>query len=394
MALFGALSGIQAGMSAGMGAGTPPMPGGRRNAGSSLRAGRSYQSFAGSPPPARPRQQRAPDVQPGIQSAMRAAEQQRLAGTPPEPKETPMETHPDGYAGVPKLDVDLSGLDVDMSGVERATAELQKALGKGSWMHAFDGLGDVRAANIRGYERNLQIEQDKVLREAARKREQARRNTPVQLGREAGMTPEGQLLDEDPVTGARAPSWIQTRDETTVMPGGNKVTYRERAPRMAESLAAIGMRGAEDAIGDARQQAGRLEYLDASTAAAKGLAGQKADEQIRVANVKGGITADRDARRSAAKSGGGSTAGVPPMQYQPGGFMPDPSELLFPPGSPVTAAERASVGGAIQRGIDEGRFTSSGKRYFKTGDTFRGGAFIGKSGDDPDDPKNWLSPKK
>jgi hypothetical protein len=325
---------------------------------------------------------------------MRAAEQQRLAGTPPEPKETPMETHPDGYAGVPKLDVDLSGLDVDMSGVERATAELQAALGKGNWMHAFDGLGDARAAKIRGLERNLQIENEKALREGMRKREQARRSTPVQLGREAGMTPEGQLLDEDPVTGARAPSWIQTRDETTVMPGGNKVTYRERAPRMAESLAAIGMRGAEDAIGDARGHRNRMEYLDAQTAAAQKLITDRTAGSIRTARARGDISAERDARRAAAGTGGGTVAGVPPMQFSPDGFMPDITELMFPPGAPVTAAERERLRPLLERAAEAGVMTRGGKRYFKKGDTFRGGTFIGEDGADPDDPKNWLPPKK
>ena len=111
---------------------------------------------------------------------------------------------------------------------------------------------------------------------------------------------------------------------------------------MAESLAAIGMRGAEDAISDARQQAGRLEYLDASTAAAKSLAGQKADEQIRVAKAKAGI-----------RGAGGTDGARTPRARDPldtlakiDALVKSEFERMYPPGSlktmSMTDEERAA----------------------------------------------------
>lgn len=350
MALFGALTGIQAGMAAG--AGTPPMPGRRRNAGSSLRAGMgggsSSSSFAGAPPPPQPQlQQVAESLDANVKGSMREAERYaekmaNMANTPPKPAPTPVETKPDGYAGVPRNDSAMTGLNPDYSEAEAVERELEEHLSKGHWMNAFDGFDDARNAKTRDLQMRAQIKRDQADRKALAERNAALAGRPELLDEKAGLTPEGQMFERDPRTGKLSPSFVQTRDEWSVSPEGGTAHYTERAPRMARSLAEVNMRGVEDAAGDARGHANAMKYLDAQTAAAQKLITDRTAANVREARAKANI-----------KGAGGPDGARAPRARDPldtlaktNALVKSEFERMYPPGSlktmSMTDEERAA----------------------------------------------------
>lgn len=399
---FGMNLGIQAGMGGGA-AGVPPRRDSYKRFGSSLRAGggRSYSSFAGTPPaPGMPREQRAPDAdrlaREAAEEAQRTAAMSRSAGSIPRPQE-------DSTRGVAVLGGGTMGLKPDFTEVEQLEKEYARSLEKRpSWLAGFSGIGDVFAAKDEAWQRRIQMAQQKAIRDALAANQEAERARAGNTWNETkSTTASGQVIRQNALSGETRPAFVATKKEEYDWGPeiGGSTTFTTEEPEMDQTIveknrqAAIKAREAKEAEAARNREIAALGKKEIEVATAQ--------SKLRRGEDIAGVNARKAAGAydSPAKPEKGPTVNdiretvlarmgfAGEQDFRDNATMDD--RVAFKAAMTEATAPAAAPG----RDPAQGRKIAAPAPKFKKGEVYRGRTFIGEDGADPNDLKNWSSPK-